>query len=84
MSTDNTNDAFQATALKKLDGIQRLLDPHGLAQKAEQAKAKATKLESQLKQEGGHRRKAEAEARDLRRKIEDLACQLAPRTAEDE
>ena len=76
--------AFQAAAIKKLDEIQRLLDPRGLALEDDQAKVKAAEEVSLRRQEGVNRRKAEAEARDLRRKMEDLERQLAAKTANDE
>ena len=76
--------AFQAAAMKKLDEIQRLLDPRGLALEDDQAKVKAAEEVSLRRQEGVNRRKAEAEARDLRRKMEDLERQLAAKTANDE
>jgi len=70
--------------MKKLDEIQRLLDPRGLALEDDQAKVKAAEEVSLRRQEGVNRRKAEAEARDLRRKMEDLERQLAAKTANDE
>ena len=82
MTTTTTTDEFQATTSKRLDDLERLLDPNGLAQEVEQAKAKAAEEASLRRQAEADLREAEARLRRAEREKADLERQIAAMSAQ--